>query len=83
MRRDYPAILAAAADTDDRLVPGHTFKYVAALQAADLGSRPRLVRVETRASQGAGMSRDKIISLHADMWAFAAHWAGLKVRGGQ
>ncbi len=77
--RDYPAILATTADTDDRVVPGHTFKYVAALQAVDLGARPRLVRVETRAGHGAGMSRDKIISLHADMWAFAAHWAGLKI----
>ncbi len=74
---DYPAILATTADTDDRVVPGHTFKYVAALQAADLGSRPRLARVETRAGHGAGMPRDKIVALHADMWAFAAYWTGL------
>lgn len=78
--RDYPAILATTADTDDRVVPGHSFKYVAALQAADLGNRPRLIRVETRAGHGAGMPLDKLIALHADQWAFAAHWAGLKVR---
>jgi len=78
--RDYPAILATTADTDDRVVPAHTYKYVAALQAADLGPRPRLVRVETRAGHGAGMPRDKIISLHADRWAFAAHWTGLKIK---
>ncbi len=77
--QDYPAILATTADTDDRVVPGHTFKYVAALQAADLGPKPKLVRVETRAGHGAGMPRDKVISLHADMWAFAAHWTGLEI----
>jgi prolyl oligopeptidase len=77
--QDYPAILAMTADTDDRVVPGHTFKYVAALQAADLGSTPKLVRIETRAGHGAGMPLDKVIALHADMWAFAAHWTGLEV----
>ncbi|MBI1620834.1 prolyl oligopeptidase family serine peptidase [Aquamicrobium zhengzhouense] len=76
---DYPAILATTADTDDRVVPGHTFKYVAALQAADLGSTPKLVRVETRAGHGAGMPLDKVIALYADMWAIAAHWTGLEV----
>ncbi|MGY3606192.1 MULTISPECIES: prolyl oligopeptidase family serine peptidase [unclassified Bradyrhizobium] len=76
---DYPAILATTADADDRVVPAHTFKYVAALQAADLGPRPHLVRIETRAGHGAGMPLDKIIALHADMWAFAAHWTGLQV----
>lgn len=73
----YPAILATTADTDSRVVPGHTFKYVAALQAADLGTKPRLARVETRAGHGAGMPRDKFIDLYADLWAFAAHWSGL------
>ncbi|UJW84619.1 S9 family peptidase [Devosia sp. SL43] len=76
---DYPAILATTADTDDRVVPGHTFKYTAALQAADLGDKPHLVRIETRAGHGAGMPLDKVIALHADQWAFAAHWAGLEV----
>lgn len=77
--QDYPAILATTADTDDRVVPGHTFKYVAALQAVDLGPKPKLARIETRAGHGAGMPLDKIIALHADMWAFAAHWTGLEV----
>ncbi|MGV8856522.1 MAG: prolyl oligopeptidase family serine peptidase [Devosia sp.] len=77
--RNYPAILATTADADDRVVPGHSFKYVAALQAADLGPRPRLVRVETRAGHGAGMPRDKVVALYADMWAFAARWTGLTV----
>jgi prolyl oligopeptidase len=77
---DYPAILATTADADDRVVPAHTFKYVAALQAADLGSKPHLVRIETRAGHGAGMPLDKVIAQHADMWAFAAHWTGLDVK---
>jgi prolyl oligopeptidase len=79
----YPAILATTADTDDRVVPGHTFKYVAALQAADqaadLGSKPLLARIDTRAGHGAGKPIDKIIEETADMWAFAAHWTGLDV----
>jgi prolyl oligopeptidase len=76
----YPAILATTADTDDRVVPGHSFKYVAALQATDIGSKPHLVRIETRAGHGAGKPVDKIIEETADMWAFAAHWTGLDVK---
>lgn len=76
---DYPAILATTADTDDRVVPAHSFKYIAALQAAQTGSRPKLIRVEARAGHGAGMPLDKVIALHADMWAFAAYWTGLDV----
>jgi prolyl oligopeptidase len=76
----YPAILTTTADADDRVVPGHSFKYVAALQAADIGSKPHLVRIETRAGHGAGKPTDKIIEETADMWAFAAHWTGLKVK---
>ncbi len=76
----YPAILATTADADDRVVPGHSFKYVAALQAADIGSKPHLVRIETRAGHGAGKPTDKIIAETADMWAFAAHWTGLDVK---
>jgi prolyl oligopeptidase len=75
----YPAILATIADADDRVVPAHTFKYVAALQAADLGPKPQLVRIETRAGHGAGMPLDKVIAHHADMWAFAAYWTGLEI----
>ena len=76
----YPAILATTADTDDRVVPGHTFKYVAALQAADIGDKPHLLRVDTRAGHGAGKPTEKIIDETADMWAFAARWTGLGVK---
>lgn len=77
--KSYPAILATTADTDDRVVPGHTFKYIAAIQAADVGDKPHLVRIETRAGHGAGKPTDKVIEEVADMWAFAAYWTGLKV----
>ena len=79
----YPAILATTSDTDDRVVPAHSFKYVAALQAADLGACPRLLRVDTRAGHGAGKPTDKVIEEVADMWAFAAHWTGLDVNVAQ
>lgn len=76
----YPAILAETADTDDRVVPGHTFKYVAMLQSLDLGPKPRLARIETRAGHGSGKPTDKIIAETADAWAFAAHWTGMTVK---
>jgi prolyl oligopeptidase len=78
--KPYPAILAETADTDDRVVPGHTFKYTAMLQSLDLGPKPRLVRIETRAGHGSGKPTDKVIAETADAWAFAAKWTGLTVK---
>lgn len=78
--KPYPAILATTADTDDRVVPAHTFKYVAALQHIDAGPRPHLVRIETQAGHGAGKPTAKAIAEMADKWAFAAHWTGLHVK---
>ena len=76
---DYPAILVTTADTDDRVVPGHSFKYTAALQHSDIGDKPHLSRIETRAGHGSGKPTDKIIDEAADNYAFAAKWTGLKV----
>jgi prolyl oligopeptidase len=76
---DYPAMLVTTADTDDRVVPGHSFKYAAALQAAHLGPRPQLIRIETRAGHGSGKPTDKAIEEGADILAFLAQWTGLKV----
>ena len=78
--KTYPAILATTADTDDRVVPGHTFKYTAAIQAADIGPKPHLVRIETRAGHGSGKPTDKIIEEAADLWAFSAKWTGMDVK---
>jgi len=73
----YPAILVTTADTDDRVVPGHSFKYTARLQANDLGPKPHLIRIETRAGHGAGKPTDKLLEERADLWAFAGWWTGL------
>ncbi|BBE00039.1 S9 family peptidase [Sphingobium amiense] len=78
--RDYPAILVSTADTDDRVVPAHSFKYAAALQAADLGARPRLLRVDSRSGHGTGKPIDKLIDEYADSYAFAARFTGLTLR---
>ena len=80
--QQYPAILVTTADTDDRVVPGHSFKYTAALQAAELGDRPHLIRIETRAGHGAGTPVDKLVAQFADQYAFVAQWTGLDVIAG-
>ncbi len=67
----YPAVLVTTADHDDRVVPAHSFKYIATLQEKQ--SRfpaPKLIRVETRAGHGAGKPTAKIIAEQADIWAF-------------
>lgn len=76
---DYPALLVLTADTDDRVVPGHSFKYTAAMQAADTGPEPALIRIETRAGHGAGTPVSKLIEETADKWAFIAEHTGLEV----
>jgi len=69
----YPAVLITTADTDDRVVPGHSFKYAAAIQAAQGGNAPVLIRIETRAGHGRGIPTDKVIQSYADRWAFLVH----------
>ncbi len=76
---DYPAIMVTTADTDDRVVPGHSFKYVAALQSANIGTKPHLIRIETRAGHGSGKPTDKLIDEYADLWTFFGHWTGMSL----
>lgn len=76
---EYPAMLVTTADTDDRVVPGHSFKYTAALQAARAGTKPHLIRIETRAGHGSGKPTDKAVAEGADVLAFLAQWSGLQV----
>ncbi len=66
----YPATLVTTADTDDRVVPAHSFKFAAALQASHNGDSPVLIRIETKAGHGAGKPTSKIIEEVADKWAF-------------
>ena len=73
----YPATLVTTADHDDRVVPGHSFKYAATLQAAQEGSAPILIRIETRAGHGGGMPVSKQIELVTDEWAFLVRNLGM------
>jgi len=66
----YPATMVLTADTDDRVVPGHSFKFAAALQHAQGCDNPILIRIETRAGHGAGKPTSKIIEELTDQWAF-------------
>jgi prolyl oligopeptidase len=67
---DYPATLITTADHDDRVVPAHSFKFAAALQAAHNGPDPVLIRIETKAGHGAGKPTAKLIEEVSDKWAF-------------
>ena len=69
----FPPVLITTADHDDRVVPGHSFKYTAALQATQGGSAPVLIRIETKAGHGAGKPTAKIIEEQTDRWAFLVH----------
>ena len=75
----YPATLVVTADHDDRVVPSHSFKFAAALQAAQAGDAPTLIRVETKAGHGAGMPTSKRIQEKVDMWTFLAEVLGVDV----
>jgi prolyl oligopeptidase len=66
----YPPTMVITADHDDRVWPGHSFKFAAALQAAQAGDAPVLIRIETKAGHGAGKPTSKIIEEIADRWAF-------------
>ncbi len=66
----YPATMIMTADHDDRVVPAHSFKFAAALQAAHSCTNPALIRIETKAGHGAGKPTSMIIDEHADKWAF-------------
>ncbi len=79
---DYPAILVTAADHDDRVVPGHSFKYTAMLQSKDIGENPHMIRIETNTGHGAGMPTEKRIAVATDYWAFAAEHTGLTLPEG-
>jgi prolyl oligopeptidase len=77
----YPAVLITTADHDDRVVPAHSFKYAAALQKAQGGDAPVLIRIETRAGHSAGKPTDKQIEEAADKWAFLVRVLGVRVPG--
>ncbi|MBK8613072.1 MAG: S9 family peptidase [Flavobacteriales bacterium] len=73
----YPATMVMTADHDDRVVPAHSFKFISALQPAQQGDAPVLIRVQTQAGHGAGMPTSMIIEQQADKWAFFFHSVGV------
>jgi prolyl oligopeptidase len=73
----YPPIMVMTSDHDDRVVPAHSFKYAAALQATDTGTAAKIIRIETSAGHGAGSPTSKIIDGRTDVLAFFANALGL------
>jgi prolyl oligopeptidase len=73
----YPATLITTGDHDDRVVPGHSFKFAAALQAAQAGEAPILMRIQTKAGHGFGKPTAILIQEQADIYAFLAKELGM------
>jgi len=69
----YPATLILTGDHDDRVFPAHSFKFAAALQAAQAGKEPLLIRIDTKAGHGLGKPISKLIDETADYWAFVVN----------
>ena len=76
----YPATLVTTADTDDRVVPGHSFKFTARLQECQAGPAPVLARIESKAGHGVGRPTTKQIEEAADQWAFLVKSLDIKLK---
>jgi len=74
----YPATLITTADHDDRVVPAHSFKFAAELQAKQLCDNPVLIRIETKAGHGGGKPTSKIIEEYTDVWSFMMYNLGVE-----
>ncbi|RAK64012.1 prolyl oligopeptidase family serine peptidase [Hymenobacter edaphi] len=77
----YPATLITTADHDDRVVPAHSFKFAAALQQANAGPNPQLIRIDVNAGHGAGKSTKLLIDEWTDVWSFAYYNMGVSPYG--
>jgi prolyl oligopeptidase len=77
----YPPTLITTADHDDRVVPAHSFKFAAALQAAQGGDAPVFIRIETKAGHGAGKPTAKLIEEIADQWGFLVKVLNIGTKG--
>ncbi|MBI1729575.1 S9 family peptidase [Candidatus Acetothermia bacterium] len=78
--KSYPAAMVTTADHDDRVVPGHSYKFTAALQRAQAMDNPILIRIQTRAGHGAGTPTSIALDEIADLWAFLTHELGMQVK---
>lgn len=73
----YPAIMITTADHDDRVVPAHSFKYAAQLQASNTGNEPKIIRIDSKAGHGAGKPISKQIDEYADVFSFIMYNLGM------
>jgi prolyl oligopeptidase len=76
----YPATLITTADHDDRVVPAHSFKFAATLQQCQAGPAPVLIRIDSKAGHGGGKPISKQLEEYADLYGFAAHHLGMKIK---
>ena len=76
----YPAIMVTTADHDDRVVPAHSFKYAATLQASNTGNNPKLIRIDSKAGHGGGKPVSKIMDEYSDIYAFIMYNLGMKYK---
>ena len=76
----YPATLVTTADHDDRVVPAHSFKFAATLQACNEGSNPTLIRIDSKAGHGAGKPMSKILEEQADVYGFIMYNLNMKTK---
>jgi prolyl oligopeptidase len=76
----YPPTMITTADHDDRVWPGHSFKFAATMQSAQAGPAPIMIRVETKAGHGAGKPTSKIIEELSDSWGFLVRALGMNAR---
>ncbi|HKQ96735.1 MAG TPA: prolyl oligopeptidase family serine peptidase [Candidatus Polarisedimenticolia bacterium] len=74
----YPATMITTGDTDDRVIPAHSFKFAAAMQSAQAGDAPVLIRIETSAGHGGGKPTNKLIDETADQYAFLVKSLGMQ-----
>lgn len=74
----YPAIMVTTADHDDRVVPAHSFKYAAALQQANTGDAPKIIRIDSKAGHGAGKPISKVIDEYTDIYSFIFYNLGIE-----
>jgi prolyl oligopeptidase len=75
---EYPATMITTGDHDDRVVPSHSFKFAAELQAKQTGNNPTLIRIETNAGHGAGTPTSKTIEQYADIFGFTLYNMGVE-----
>lgn len=75
----FPATLVTTADRDDRVVPAHSYKFAAAMQAAQRGDNPILIRIDTKAGHGSGKSISQYIEENTDIWSFVFDQLGMSI----